>query len=351
VLQIPPVNGLPARYDEGVGRFLPFAVAACALACGGRTGLGVVTLGDGGTKDAATDVAPDVVPDAPPPTSCPPIDLVVDDNGSTAIAIDDTFLYFVVPPGNIERIAKDGAGPIVGIGGPDGFGGDVAVDDTYVYFTSAAGHLERVSKAIVPPIDDLGCAALAGCPGNVHVRAVAKDVVVLVDGFQPVAFPKSGGSPYPLAPANIAPPAPVHYVFTDDARAYWNTDIRVFSAPLDGSGTVLQYATSSSGLAIDSTHVYWTAIAGANAWAAERADKDGSATTTLSTSDTSTPLVASDAFLYGVSPGGITRQSTSGGAPIVIVPDVHPLTLLLDQQCLFFAEKTVSGRRIARAPN
>ena len=37
----------------------------------------------------------------------------------------------------------------------------------------------------------------------------------------------------------------------DDTRAYWNTDIRVASAPLDGSSATIDYATSSEGLAID----------------------------------------------------------------------------------------------------
>jgi hypothetical protein len=315
------------------------------VACGARTDLTDVP------SDASTPIdahASDTGIDAS--SACPSLTYASDVGSSTALALDDASVYFMSSTCTVGRRAKlGGAMQTWDLG--DDCSGEIVVDATHVYWTNAAGHLERFSTIGSFTIEDLGCAALAGCPGNVHVRAIAKDVVVLVDGFRPVAMAKKVSTPYALAPANIAPPAPVHYVFTDDFRAYWNTDIRVFSNALDGSDPPFQYATSSSGLAIDSSHVYWTAHVGPTSWNLISATKNASGQTTLSSGDTSTPLVANDAFVYGVSDAGITRQPTSGGTIDVIVPGAHPLTILIDDACVYYAEKTTSGRRISRAPN
>jgi len=325
------------------------ALAFALVACGARTDLGG-TRGDGGFLDASHDVStPDAAADVSP-SKCPAVDYIDDTEGSTVFAIDDTRIYFVNDPCAVTALTKDGVPILTFTMGAD-CAGEIVVDDHDVYWTSAAGHLMRHAKDGSGGASDLGCAALDGCPGNVHVRAVAKDVVVLVDGFRPVAMPKVAGLPYPLMPSGFAPPAPVHYVFVDDTRAYWNTDIRVFSSALDGSTLPLEYATASIGLAINSTEVYWTANAQGNLLVLDSSSKDGSKLGGLSNSDTSTPLVANDAFVYGVSPVGITRQPTSGAPPTAIVLKVHPLTLALDDSCVYFAEKTDTGRRIARAPN
>jgi hypothetical protein len=321
-------------------------VGVCVLvACGARTDLGTRTV-----SDASAPIDAHVVDTGIDASSvCPPITYASDDGSSTVLALDDASVYFMMSTCTVGRMAK-GGGLMQTWGLGDDCAGEIVVDATHLYWTNAAGHLERVPTTGSFTIEDLGCAALAGCPGNVHVRAIAKDVVVLVDGFRPIAMAKKASTPYALAPANIAPPAPVHYVFTDDFRAYWNTDIRVFSNALDGSDPPFQYATSSSGLAIDASHVYWTAHVGPTTWDLLSATKNAPGQTTLSTGDTSTPLVANDAFVYGVSDAGITRQPTSGGAADVIVPGAHPLAILIDDACVYWAEKTTNGRRIARAP-
>jgi hypothetical protein len=228
--------------------------------------------------------------------------------------------------------------------------GEFVTDGTFIYFTNAAGHLLRLTISDNSTLDR-GCAAIAGCPGNVHVRTVSTDFVVLVDGFTPVVMSKTMlGAPSALISKGAAPPAPVHYVFTDDARAYWNNDIRVFSNVMNGAASLLEYSAASNGLAIDSSHVFWT-VNGGGTFALFRANKDDTDETVISKSDTSTPLVANDAFVYGASPSGITKQPTSGATPVVIVPNVHPLTLALDDGCIYFGEKTSNGRRIARAAN
>jgi len=323
------------------------ALAFALVACGARTDLGGARSEAGAGGDASSDVHfVDVALDAPQ-SKCPPIDYVNDTQTSTELVLDDAAMYFVRDSCVLARTTKDGA--TSSSWAMIDCAGEIVVDELYVYWTSAAGQLMRHPKGS-GTIEDRGCASLGGCPGNVHVRAVAKDVVVLVDGFRPVAMPKTGGFPYPLMPSGFAPPAPVHYVFVDDTRAYWNTDIRVFSAALDGSDLPLQYATASTGLAINATHLFWTTSTNGT-FVLDASSKDGNNDALLATSDTSTPLVANDSFVYGVSPSGITRQPTSGGAPTLIVPNVHPLTLALDQDCIYFAEKTANGRRIARAEN
>jgi hypothetical protein len=345
----PRANGRACKvvtwHNDGVDR----AVLAVALvACGARTDLGGARPDASVSNDASSDVVySDVKLDAPQ-TKCPPHVYVDDEQSSTAFAIDDAAVYSVLDPCQLWRTTKDDTTTSTFSMGD--CAGDIVVDDLYVYWTSAAGRLMRHAKDGASSTDDLGCAALNGCPGNVHVRAVAKDVVVLVDGFRPVAMSKKvASSPYPLIGSGVSPPAPVHYVFVDDTRAYWNNDIRVFSAPLDASAPPLQYATASTGLAINSTNVFWTSGV-PKAFALQTSSKGGGAATSLSVSQTSTPLVASDAFIYGGSLG-ITRQSTSASTPEVIVPNVHPLTLALDDDCIYFAEKTDNGRRIARAAN
>jgi hypothetical protein len=284
--------------------------ALLIVACGARTEL----RGGVAPEDASQpgDAGQDTTPDAPS-DPCGPLEYANDSSSSVAMAIDDAFIYFVIDPG-LVAMAKDGTSSFSISLGPEPFDGDIVVDDTYVYWTSLAS-VRRTPKNGLGPVDDLGCAALKGCPGNVRVEVAAKAALILVDGVQPVAFPKQGGSPLALASLSIAPPAPVHYVFADADRVYWNTDIRVFSTLFDG-GTPqpIQYATSSSGLAIDSLHVYWTAIS-------------------------------------GPSDGGITRVPTSGGTSTVIVPNVQPLTLLLDGMCVYSGEHTDNGRRIARWSN
>jgi len=322
------------------------ALAFALVACGARTDLGGARV-DANVPDASADAVSDVATDVAP-SKCAPIEYVSDSQSSTVLAIDDAAIYDVLDPCEVWRTTKDGSS--TSSWSMVDCAGDIVVDALHVYWTSAAGHLMRHLKNGTPGIEDLGCASLNGCPGNVHVRAVAKDVVVLVDGFRPVAMPKTAGSPYPLMPSGFAPPAPVHYVFTDDARAYWNTDIRVFSAALDGSTLPFQYATASTGLAINATDVFWSSSSNGT-FVLDSSPKEKSDVSLLSTSDTSTPLVANDSFVYGVSPSGITRQPTSGGAPTLIVPNVHPLTLALDHDCIYFAEKTANGRRIARAEN
>jgi hypothetical protein len=325
------------------------AVLAFALvACGARTDLGGARGDASVVSDASHDVASSDAQVDAPKANCPPLVYVNDEQTSTSLAIDDAAVYSVLDPCQLWRTTKDLATTSTFSMGD--CAGDIVVDDLHVYWTSAAGHLMRNLKDGPANTDDLGCAALNGCPGNVHVRAVGPDLVVLVDGFRPVAMSKKVSSaPYPLI-QNGSPPAPVHYVFVDDARAYWNNDIRVFSNSMGDPTSLVQYATSSSGLAIDSTHVFWTASDN-GAFDLFRADKDDTNEMVLSKSDTSTPLVASDSFVYGVSPSGITKQPTSGGAPSVVVPSVHPLTLALDADCIYFGEKTATGRRIARAAN
>lgn len=331
-------------HNDGMDRV---ALAFALVACGARTDLGGARQ-DASMADASIDVHySDVKLDAPA-TNCPPVVYVDDEQSSTVLAIDDAAVYSVLDPCQLWRTTKDLTTTSTWSMGD--CAGDIVVDDVHVYWTSAAGHLMRHSKDGASNTDDLGCAALNGCPGNVHVRAVAKDVVVLVDGFRPIAMPKVAGLPYPLIPSGFAPPAPVHYVFVDDARAYWNTDIRVFSSALDGSTLPLEYATASTGLAIDATRVFWSSSSNGT-FVLNSSPKDGADVALLSTSDTSTPLVANDAFVYGVSPGGITRELVSGEGPKLVVPNVHPLTLALDDSCVYFAEKMATGRRIARAPN
>ncbi len=335
---------------RGVGFAL---LISCAGACGARTELGVIVAEeqDGSLQDVAADVGVDALGDVfngP----CPPLDYVNDTSSSVAIAIDDTDIYWVTDAPALVGSAKDHSTSFTTSLGSAPFDGDIVVDDTFVYWTST-GAMKRMPKH-GGLIDDLGCAALNGCPGNVQVKVATATAIVLVDGVQPVSFPKQGGSPIALASATIAPPAPIHYVFTDTENVYWNTDIRVFGAPLDAGGAPIQYATSSHGLAIDTLHVYWTAIIGPSTWTLLRADKDGGGVQAmLTTSDTGSPLVANDAFVYGVSSdGGITRQPTSGGAVTKLASNAQtPLTLLLDANCVYFAERTQNGRRVARAPN
>jgi hypothetical protein len=330
------------------------AVLAVALvACGARTDLGGARM-DASTEASSVDAAIDVVvrdvtSDAPP-SKCPPIDYANDAEGSTVFAIDAGFVYFMSASCVVAREPLAG-GPLETWPIETNCAGELVTDGAAVYFTDASGHLLHFATTGPLIIQDLGCAAVAGCPGNVHVRAVTNDFVVLVDGFVPVRMWKTiPGFPGALISKGAAPPAPVHYVFVDDTRAYWNNDIRVLSSLVNPPTQLIQYSAASSGLAIDSSHVFWT-VNGGGSFALFRANNDDTGETVISNRDTSTPLVASDAFGYGVSPAGITKQPTSGATPTVIVPNVHPLTLALDDSCVYFTEKTSTGRRISRAPN
>lgn len=323
-------------------------LAFALVACGARTDLGGLR-GDAGVVVDASEK--DVVVEDVAPSKCPPVEYGDETLNRPVFAIDDVAIYYWLEPNcDLWRATKDGTSVSMIVQAPD-CSSEIAVDDLHVYWTSISGHLMSQSKNGTPGIGDLGCASLGGCPANVQLRAIAKDVVIVDDGARPVAMPKTKtpGLPYPLAAKGIAPPAPIHYVVTDDKNAYWNTDIRVFASALDGSGS-LEYATFSLGLAIDSSHVYWTAN-DKGAFDLFRANKDGTSTTLLSTSDTDSRLVANDAFVYGGSPAGITKQPTSGGTPIVIVPDVHPNMIALDDACIYFAESSDAGWRITRAPN
>lgn len=331
-----------------------FGVAgfAALAACGARSEIrgGPIETNDASSVDVRVI---DVQSDSPPIDAgpCPPFDYVVDHSTSTTLAMDDAWLYYINPGDLIVRVAKD-ASAESSIANVSGFDGEFVVDDTSVYWT-VASRVNRIAKLTADVAHDLGCAALQGCPGNVHVKTTTSDAIILVDGVQPVSFPKIGGAPVALAAANIAPPAPVHYVFADSDRVFWNTDIRVFSTLLDG-GTPqpIQYDTSSSGLAIDSNYVFWTATAGAQGWSTLRSDKNAPMTVPLSVSATHAPLVANDSSVYGVAiDGGITRQPTQPGNVDVIVPFVAPLTILVDAQCVYYVVRTDTGRRIARAPN
>ncbi len=325
---------------------------AALAACGARSEIrGVVETSDATIADVhITDVQGDSPPiDAGP---CPPLDYVVDESSSTVLAMDDTSLYFIAPSYDIVSIPKAG-GAAKTITSAVGFDGDIVVSpDTNVYFTMNGVLMSH--STLGGSTTTLGCAVLAGCPGSVHVKTTTSNgFVVLVDGVQPVAFKIStSGPPIALAPANIAPPAPVHYLAATADWVFWDTDIRVFGVPFGIPEPPTVYDTSSSGLAIDSSHVYWTAITTSGTWTTFRSGWVTPAPVALSTGATHAPLVANDSSVYGVAiDGGITRQPTQGGNVDVIVPNVAPLTLLLDEQCVYFVERTDTGRRISRARN
>lgn len=87
--------------------------------------------------------------------SCEPVLLADNQNQPSAIAVDDSGVYWVNqgdggPTGGVAMVIEAGA-PIVLVSGEDK-AVEIALDSTDVYWTSAgSGHVSRVAKACAPP--------------------------------------------------------------------------------------------------------------------------------------------------------------------------------------------------------
>jgi hypothetical protein len=328
-----------------------FALTLVLFACGARSEPGdVAAAADASPVDAPIEAPIDAAaPDVLRGNCGDDLLLVQDDSTSTTLAMDDIWVYYFRDP-DILRVEKQGSTyPCVTV--QDGFGGALVVDDTYVYWTSEQGHLERAPK-VGGTIDDLGCASTKGCPAAVRVAAITNDLVVLAEGPRAIAMSKQGGAPHPLYD-QLGTPDPIRSMFADESRAYWNSATLVASSPLDGGTNELEYALASDALTVGSDHVYWTTNVNTppSTWDLVAAPKHGGNSTLLSTSGTSGPLVANDMYVYGVASTGITRQPTSGGLSVTITPTVRPVTMLLDEECLYYLDKTSLLRRIVRTRN
>jgi hypothetical protein len=221
--------------------------------------------------------------------------------------------------------------------GTDG-GTDAQVDST----------MDATNDSSECPCDD----APPGDGGTIESGSDAKNDSSTVDGASTDAGDASvtdadAGPPQPVVLVTDAPNASL--IATDGTNVYWVDWIagdagnlgRVMSVPV-GGGTEVTLATvpgvTPSGLAIDTSTVYWTesdhqlmAVA-----------KTGGTVTPLVTSGVGAPVTASGGSVYFVpqSGNGVSKVAADGGAPIALAMTGSPVDLVVVANDVFWADAT-----------
>jgi sugar lactone lactonase YvrE len=149
---------------------------------------------------------------------------------------------------------------------------------------------------------------------------------------QVLAIPIGGGAAVVVA----SDPRPVRLAVSETA-VYWTSQYGgVRSAALDGGAVTTiasQTGDETSGIALDSSHVYWTVASSQSEGAVRSAPLDGGPATTIASGQddpVNLAIAASAAYwinddIYATSTGGgcLMTASLDGGAPVTLSPWVN----------------------------
>jgi hypothetical protein len=245
------------------------------------------------------------------------------------IAVDDVAAYLATRTA-IYKIAKTG-GALVQLAGGGTYG--IAVDATYVYFGDSVA-LNRVPKA---------GGAVTPVVTSAQPSCITLDATSLYYTQGPsvwsAAKAASGGA---TRLATVTGGSSSRGLAVDGTNVYWGTDNSVgdgtlYSAPMTGgAATPLSAAFGIlPGVAVDATNVYYTSFSpGAVAYT-----KVGGAKTTIVPGALYGVAVdAVDVFVAG-SNGTINRTPVAGGATVVLADGFNnPNSLAIDTTRVYFTE-------------
>lgn len=190
---------------------------------------------------------------------------VTDDECVHGIAVDETFVYFTT--GGVHKLPLDG-GSIEQLVAPqdggDGCADDIVVGADRAYW--ASGCYDTLSSvplaggaATVVENDSVAQIGAAG-----YGAVAADDASVFWAGQGKISSIPLGGSLI----STVAQASDVGSIAVDETRVYWTTGDGVFAAPRDGNGPTVRLADATEGslhgsygpgLAVDDSHVYWSA--------------------------------------------------------------------------------------------
>ena len=191
-----------------------------------------------------------------------PVTVLVSNQSSYPIAIDDDSVYWDTTEGGVMKVSKLGGTPIslTGASWPGEVGFGLAVDATSVYWTDSygGGFVKKVGR------DGGTMTTLASNLAQPDVLAVDPTSVYFTayDGTV-TKTDLAGGTTVQLASG----PEDTSGIAVDSANVYWTNYVAgtVMQIPRDG-GTPITLASDAGGaafVAVDTTSVYW--VGGANA--------------------------------------------------------------------------------------
>jgi hypothetical protein len=276
-----------------------------------------------------------------------------------ALAVDATRVYWTDSgSGRVLSIPNDGSTStpttlVSGMVNPSG----IAVDDTYVYFSEGGTNNTTIRK-----VPKSGGAVTTIASGLVSVFRIASNAASLY-WTDPIggtlrSMPKSGGTSTILAndpgnsPSGIA---------VDSTNVYWTQLIQpgnVMAVPLGGGQALtMGYAVNTPGVASDGTFVYWTQYAFTSGEVkATYIGKGGSSTSLVSGLNSPYDVAVDSASVFWVEKysGNVKQLSIAGGTPSTLASGLaEPTAIAQDPSSVYWLENnydSVGGGVLRKAP-
>lgn len=326
------------------------AALIVVCACGARSALDVPESFDAALLDASPDTLPEPI--------CTALVYTNDDAAnSPSLAVTGGYVYYASSHlHGIVQVPVMGGAPTLLTSDPSGWASAFVVDESYVWWVieSNGANFGTVGRVARVPIvggitETLGCATPNGCPASLGTGTVAvaqtTDVLIVGSGVESDIYlvPKAGGPSAPLVPVATAPTAPFDMLTATGTSVFWGAELDLYEAMIGADSEQVIVAPGPTGLTSYGGNVYWTLLD----HGVSSLVRDTSGTiTTLFTGPLSGPLAANAASVYGMSDGGISRVSATGGASVLVAPNVKPNLFVVDGACIYF----IDGAAVRRVP-